>query len=355
MFAQTCDFALGGFSYRKDLDSSSTFSQTNYYMLSQIYIVTNVINFYTAYEKLAFPFDTAVWFALGLIFTLSSLLIYACGLRRQWLCYRNFLIGSANKTPHFNLYALAVGATITTNQMPKCNFARFLVTCWLMLTLILRSSYQSGMYQLLRDNKQWNPPQTIENVFEQNYLISTTLENRPYLNILPDVKRRKIFNTTILEAFMELLNAKEPIAFIAPYEYFGYFGKVNGSQWQHLHLVRERLLTQQLSVYVRHHSYLIPELNNQIANAQYHGFLTLWNLQHSLPKSRAFTLSSDSQLSNNINSDKHPLSMHEMAAIFMILVWFHMLAIVVFIIELVWHRYGSVFKNKLGLVEGISL
>ncbi|XP_037813407.1 uncharacterized protein LOC119604700 [Lucilia sericata] len=349
MFARTCDFALGGFSYRKDLDSTSTFSQTNYFMLSPIYIVTNVINFYTTYEKLAFPFHYTVWFALGLIFALSSLLICTCGQRRQWLRYRNFLIGSANKTPHFHLYALAVGATMTTAQMPKHNFARFLLTCWLMVTLILRNAYQSGIYQMLRDNKQWNPPQTIENVFEQNYLISTTPENRRYFDILPDVKRKQLFNTTILETFSELLNAEKPIAFITPYEYYGYFGKVNGSQWQHLHLVRERLLTQQLTIYVRHHSYFINVLNDQISDAQYHGFITLWNRQYSLSMTTALKLSSYIQMNGHLNSDKNPLSMNELGAIFMILVWLHVLSCGVFLIELMWHRYGNVVRNWLHL------
>ncbi|KAM7347940.1 uncharacterized protein ACRADG_007421 [Cochliomyia hominivorax] len=345
MFAQHCDFALGGFSYRKDLDFSSSFSQTNYFMFSQIFIVTNVINFYTAYEKLAFPFHYAVWFALGLSFALSSLCIYICGLRRQWLRYRNFLIGSTNKTPHFHLYALAVGATMSTTQMPKRNFARFLITCWLMLTFILRNAYQSGMYQLLRDNKQWNPPQTIENVFEQNYLISATPKNRRYLDILPNVNRKLIFNTTVLEAFGELLNANTPIAFVTPYEYFGYFGRTNGSQWQHLHLVKERVLAQQLTIYIRHHSYLIPEFNLQISHSQYNGLAKLWIVKNRLPLVRALKLSSESSISNNINSDKHPLSMNELAAIFMILIWLNILSFGVFLGELMWFHYGCVVKK----------
>ncbi|XP_065365310.1 uncharacterized protein LOC135958333 [Calliphora vicina] len=347
MFSRYCDFALGGFSYRKDLDYSSTFSQTNYFMLSPIYIVTNVINFYTTYEKLAFPFHYTVWFALGLIFALSSLLICTCGRRRKWLRYRDFLIGSANRTPHFHLYALAVGATMTTAHMPKRNFARFLLTCWLMVTLILRNAYQSGIYQMLRDNKQWNPPQTIENVFEQNYLISTTPENRKYFDILPDMKRKRIFNTTILETFTEMLNAKEPIAFIIPYEYFGYFGKVNGSQWQHLHLVKERLLTQQLAIYVRHHSYFIPVLNDQISDAQYHGFITLWSRRNGLSLTSSLKVTNYGQLNSNNNADKDPLSMNELGAIFMILVWLHILSTVAFLIELMWHRYGNVARNWL--------
>ena len=335
---------MGGFSYRKDLNHLSSFSQTNYFFLSHIYIVTNVINFYTKYEKLAFPFHYNVWFALGLICALGSLVICISGGRRQWRGYRNFLIGSANTTPHYYFYTMVVGANMTTKRMPKRNFARFLLTCWLLVTLILRSAYQSGMYQMLRDNKQWNPPNTIENVFEQNYLISMTPENRRYLAILPDVKRLRIFNTTILSAFTDMLSINEPIAFITPYEYYGYFAKVNASQWQRLHLVRERLLTQQLTVYVRHHSYLIHVLNTQIAESQYYGFISLWNRRFSQSLSAVWK-SANAKQGANLQTEPIGLSMRELGAIFVILIWMEIFSIAVFLIELIWHHYEYAIRT----------
>lgn len=316
----------------------SSFSQTNYFYLSQINIVTNVINFYTKYEKLAFPFHNHVWLALGIICAFSSLLICICGGRRQWQGYRHFLIGSANKTPHFYMYTLAVGANMTTTHMPKRNFARFLLTCWLLATLILRSAYQSGMYQMLRENKQWNPPNTIENVFERNYLISLTPENRRYLAVLPDVKRLKVFNATIMSAFNEMLAVSEPLAFITPHEYFGYLSKVNASQWQRLHLVKERILTQQLTIYVRHNSYLINVLNNQIAEAQFYGFINLWNRRYTQPLVTGKV---------NLQTEEVGLSMRELGAIFIILIWLHGFATFVFLIEFLWHHYGYSMKKRL--------
>jgi len=69
------------------------------------------------------------------------------------------------------------------------------------------------------------------------------------------------------------------LAILTPYEYFGYFRKVHPMS-RRLHLVRERIYTQQLAFYVRRHSHLVGVLNKQIQHAHTHGFLEHWTRQY---------------------------------------------------------------------------
>lgn len=80
------DYALGGFHYRPRNDSNTAsevpYSQSMYYFMSHIMLVTNLPSAYSAYEKLTFPFHPHLWLAIGLVLALSSLVI--CLLRCYW-------------------------------------------------------------------------------------------------------------------------------------------------------------------------------------------------------------------------------------------------------------------------------
>lgn len=78
------DYALGGFHYRPRNDSVAAYevpySQSMYYFMSHIMLVTNLPSAYSAYEKLTFPFHPHLWLAIGLVLALGCLVI--CLLQR---------------------------------------------------------------------------------------------------------------------------------------------------------------------------------------------------------------------------------------------------------------------------------
>lgn len=80
------DYALGGFHYKPRNDSSPgsevPYSQSMYYFMSHIMLVTNLPSAYSAYEKLTFPFHPHLWLAIGLVLALSCSVI--CLLRCYW-------------------------------------------------------------------------------------------------------------------------------------------------------------------------------------------------------------------------------------------------------------------------------
>ncbi|XP_073829012.1 uncharacterized protein [Musca autumnalis] len=197
------------------------------------------------------------------------------------------------------------------------------------------------MYEMLRDNKHRNPPKTIADVLKQNYVLLLSGYHKSLFNVLPDMKNVRDFNDSMLAAFPLLAQARERTAIFTQYEYFGYFGKTNLTTWRKLHMVNERIFTQQLAMYVRLQSYLVTEFNAQIANAQYFGFINHWvNKYYGRPASALNKDHQSEAIQTNI------LSINELGAVFMILLWLHLAAFGVFVIELLWHRYGGRIRRN---------
>lgn len=359
IFGGAADYALGGFHYKPRNGSASNempYSQSTYYFMSHIMLVTNLPSAYSAYEKLAFPFHPHLWQGIGLVLALSYLLL--------WLYHRRYQ--GYSQHPYYQLLVLTIGGNLLQSELPQRTSSRLLLVTWLLWTLVLRNAYQSGMYQLLRQDTQRNPPQTIADVLSERYTIQLVDGNADrWLTSLPELRTQQLrhLKASELQSFgglAESSGTSERLAIITPYEYFGYFRKVHAMS-RRLHLVRERIFTQQLAFNVRRYSHLVGMLNNQIMLAHSHGFLEHWTRQYvsavderdesiaripAIPYDTLDGLQPDG--GTDPASDDAPvklriLSLTELAALFWLTLWAHLLAILVFVLELVMHKYSPHF------------
>ncbi|KAH8396481.1 hypothetical protein KR222_011296 [Zaprionus bogoriensis] len=345
------DYALGGFHY-KPSDSNAAwevpYSQSMYYFMSHIMLVTNLPSAYSAYEKLAFPFHPHLWQAIGAVLALSCLAIWL--LRR---CWRPF-----PQHPYYHLLVLTMGGNLLAAALPRRLSLRLLLVTWLSWSLVLRCAYQSGMYQLLRQDTQRNPPQTIAEVLAQRYTIQLVDGNADrWLASLPELREQPLRHLAAseLQSFGALAASSgtaQRLAIITPYEYFGYFRKVHAMS-RRLHLVRERIFTQQLAFNVRRRSYLVGVLNKQIMLAHSHGFLEHWTRQYvsalderdesiariaAVPYDTLDGLQPEGPL-ESMGYDEPPvklrvLSLTQLAALFWLTLWAQLGAVLVFGLEL---------------------
>lgn len=338
--------------------------------MSHIMLVTNLQSAYSAYEKLAFPFDPALWRAIALVLVLACLLLGLVA----WLWPREEL----PPHPFYQLLVLTLGGNLPDRFLPRRMPARLAVLTWLLATLVLRSGYQSGMYQLLRQDTQRNPPQTIAEVLAQRFTIQLAEVNEArILASLPELQPRQLVHLegSELQSFPALARrsgTSERLAILTPYEYFGYFRKVHPMS-RRLHLVRERIYTQQLAFYVRRHSHLVGVLNKQIQHAHAHGFLEHWTRQYvsavdEAEESLARIASTAYSTLDGIDGDprlspgeeqpvaavhQNVLSMRELAALFWLILWANLGAVVVFVLELLLPKdcgcsVGRFFRAKRG-------
>ncbi|KAH8387802.1 hypothetical protein KR093_009527 [Drosophila rubida] len=356
--ASSCkaDYALGGFHYKPSDGGDGSevpYSQSMYYFMSHIMLVTNLPSAYSAYEKLAFPFHPQLWRAIGLVLALSYLLVWLLQRRHQ----------RYSQHPYYQLLVLTLGGNLLTAELPRRTSSRLLLVTWLLGTLVLRSAYQSGMYQLLRQDTQRDPPQTIADVLEQRYTIQLVDGNADlWLASLPELRTQQLRHLAAseLQSFGQLAassGSNQRLAIITPYEYFGYYRKVHAMS-RRLHLVRERIFTQQLSFNVRRHSHMVGVLNQQIMLAHSHGFLEHWTRQYvsavderdeSIARITAvqYDTLDGLQPEGDMNGDEQELGQErqlrvlafaELAALFWLTLWAHLGAALVFALELLIHK-----------------
>ncbi|XP_039498026.1 uncharacterized protein LOC120455683 [Drosophila santomea] len=363
IFGHHADFSLGGFHFKPSAGSEIPYSQSTYYFMSHIMLVTNLQSAYSAYEKLSFPFAPLLWRAIGVVLILACLLLM--------LVLRCWHHHELPVNPYYELWVLTMGGNLLDRLLPQRFPGRLVLLTWLFATLVLRSGYQSGMYQLLRQDTQRNPPQTIAEVLAQRYTIQLAEVNEArILASLPELRPEQLVYLagSELQSFPALAQqsgSSARLAILTPYEYFGYFRKVHPMS-RRLHLVRERIYTQQLAFYVRRHSHLVGVLNKQIQHAHAHGFLEHWTRQYvsavdEKDESVARIASTSYSTLDGIDGDpslsateeqqvatvrQNVLSMRELAALFWLILWANLAAVVVFVLELL------LPKIKLGKLLG---
>ncbi|XP_017085305.2 uncharacterized protein LOC108117408 [Drosophila eugracilis] len=352
IFGRHADFSLGGFHFKPSAGSEIPYSQSTYYFMSHIMLVTNLQSAYSAYEKLAFPFGPVLWRAIGLVLFLACLLLMVVS---RWL--------RGHKLPrnsYYELLVLTMGGNLQDRYLPRKISGQLVLLTWLFATLVLRSAYQSGMYQLLRQDTQRNPPQTISEVLAQHYTILLAEVNEARIMAsLPELRPEQLVHLegSELQSFPALAQqsgSSARMAILTPYEYFGYFRKVHPMS-RRLHLVRERIYTQQLAFYVRRHSHLVGVLNKQIQHAHAHGFLEHWTRQYvsavdETDESVARIASTSYSTLDGIDGDpklpeveeqlvatirQNVLSMQELAALFWLILWANLGALVIFALEVI--------------------
>ncbi|XP_017872479.1 PREDICTED: uncharacterized protein LOC108620111 [Drosophila arizonae] len=347
------EYALGGFHYKPNERDEVPYSQSRYYFMSHIMLVTNLPSAYSAYEKLAFPFDPALWRAIALVLALGYFVV--------WLLNR--FAKKMPQHPYYQLLLLTIGGNLLSRQLPQRVSLRLLLVTWLLCTLVIRSAYQSGMYQMLRQDRQRNPPQTIAEVLAQRYTVQLAPGNaQRWMESLPELKDREPpqeLETSELQSFAGLAalsGSDKRVAIITPYEYFGYFRKVHAMS-RRLHLVRERIFTQQLAFNVRRHSHLVGVLNKQIMQAHSHGFLEHWTRQYvsavdeseqsiaRIPAVPYETLNGyqpegeiEQREDEAVQAKLLVLSFKELAALFWLTLWALLGSVLVFGLELLLHK-----------------
>lgn len=141
------------------------------YFLTQPYVFLNNLiavppgEPYTEYEKLLLPFDYDTWIVIACSFLVAFAVIF--GINFMKLEVRNFVFGLNVTTPSLNVAAHFFG--ISQTILPGRNFARFLLTMFIIYTLIIRTAWQGKMFEFMQKNVTKQQVQSIEEMIEKNY------------------------------------------------------------------------------------------------------------------------------------------------------------------------------------------
>jgi hypothetical protein len=113
------------------------------------------------------PFDASTWFLLILTFTIAFIVIFLAKKSSQSL--RNRIYGRGIRTPAFNVVGTFFG--IGQVRLPVESFPRFILMCFILFCLIIRTAYQGVSYDMMTKDMKKPLPKTIHDLYLQNYTI----------------------------------------------------------------------------------------------------------------------------------------------------------------------------------------
>lgn len=146
------------------------YPSTCYASFDQVFVIPKS-RYYTAFEKILLPFDTDTWTLVLMLFIVSVITIFILKLLTTKKV-QNFVFGSKVKTPITNLLIAFVGGTQT--KLPTRNFARFLLALFLIYCLVIRTCYQTKLYEMMQSDETAKGLKTIDDLIESDLPVSAS-------------------------------------------------------------------------------------------------------------------------------------------------------------------------------------
>lgn len=120
---------------------------------------------YSSLEKMVLPFDKEVWIAV--IVTLSIAFLSIQIVNRFSRKVKKFVFGRSVSTPTMNMIDIILnGGQVQTAGR---NFARFIFILFVLWCFIIRTCYQSKMFENLQNDVRKPEVQSIDELFEKNF------------------------------------------------------------------------------------------------------------------------------------------------------------------------------------------
>ncbi|KAG5679817.1 hypothetical protein PVAND_009355 [Polypedilum vanderplanki] len=135
--------------------------------ISECYFLVSYNDFYTNYEKLVFPFDTATWILILLTFGFTFATICILKFCPKWI--RTIVFGRGILNPAYN--ALGIFFGISQLRLPNENFCRSLLIIYIWFCLIIRTCFQSKMFEFMTSDMRKPLPTSIDDLLHMNYSI----------------------------------------------------------------------------------------------------------------------------------------------------------------------------------------
>jgi hypothetical protein len=121
----------------------------------------------TALEKLVYPFDAPSWTILISFMLFGVVVIFI--VRKHSKSIQNFVFGRRVHSNSFNLFRVFLG--VSMRSLPGRNFARYLLMCFAIYSLVIRTVYQASFYKLMKTQNSHEEIKTIDEVIKSGYPI----------------------------------------------------------------------------------------------------------------------------------------------------------------------------------------
>jgi len=143
------------------VDMTTTFFDINF----GIYV--NPSECYSNFEKLLLPFDATIWILLLVTFIFTAIVIFVMRFMPQQATI--LLYGQGITTPALNVTRIISGTS--QPRLPKKSISRLVLILFVMFWMILRTCYQSKMFDFITTDMRKPAPRTLDEVIDRGYTI----------------------------------------------------------------------------------------------------------------------------------------------------------------------------------------
>uniref|UniRef100_A0A3F2ZEH4 Uncharacterized protein n=1 Tax=Phlebotomus papatasi TaxID=29031 RepID=A0A3F2ZEH4_PHLPP len=165
LYRSEVNFTIGAFPSSDAFDGSV--SSTIAYFITPLILTIPPGRPYSAMEKLFFPFQLSFWICLSACFIVSAVIVSITKFIKPQK--RAFIIGQGNSIPFNNTINIFLGGALS--MTPSRNFARFLMMLWVLISIVLRGSYQGALFRFLKSQNNVSIVDTLPKMIEEDFKI----------------------------------------------------------------------------------------------------------------------------------------------------------------------------------------
>lgn len=339
------DLSLGSFRYSLERSTLLT-AVLPYYQTYQTYGILKETQLYTSLEMLLYPFDVMTWICvlisvfIGMIISFTVVFFYDKSLLVQ------MAIGYPRmRTPMQDIIRMFLGQPIM--DIPHTSLSRTALILWHIHGLLLRTAYQSLLFQLLKLSLYHEPPQSLSDLIAEGCSLVMTVTTYETVNTVPriqtgDINVIQLQNASELSSYIYLEEdtTKSCLVAVSPMDFLTYHAIVEAKRGVY-YVLPEKIFTQHITMYFTKHSCFISRFNELIMNLRSMGLINFWALK---------TLDIE-YLKNSRESDYRPVKLNDLDGIFMICGVFHLVSTIVFCLEVLYYHLKLIFGKPFEFVH----
>ncbi|KAL7025093.1 hypothetical protein ACKWTF_013337 [Chironomus riparius] len=140
---------------------------TTPFLENQIKLLLTPEEPYTIYEKLLLPFDHQTWISICVTFLIAFVTVFIINLFSDNI--HELVYGKGVETPALNILSTFFG--ISLNVLPRKYFPRVLLMLFIFFCLVIRTCYQSKLFEFMTTLMRRPPPQSLDDLIKRNYTL----------------------------------------------------------------------------------------------------------------------------------------------------------------------------------------
>lgn len=291
----------------------------------------------TSLQKLYQPFQLTVWLCFGFALGISFLLVEII---RNFFskCVQDFVFGKGVKYPSLNIINITFGGSL--HKLPSRNFARTILTFYMICPFLIQNSYKGGLFQYLQKPLFEDGVKSLNEMIDNDFHFYLLKSSRELFSGMPRVLNRGTFMNPVdfYAMFNKLLDPEFKGALMSTKDHIAYRNIISAPD-KFFRIAPEIISTYSIVIYMHKQTCLARQIDHKIIDLVTGGFIDLW----------ASTFTDKKYLKRKSKSRANALTFEQLSGAFQLLITGLIICVIIFLCELM------IMRVKCGIFKKSSL